>query len=67
MSTARNPVRPGTKASEEEMVAVLREHLDDADAKKLARRIETSDEDAKDAIDFPTLQRRILQQSKPKP
>jgi hypothetical protein len=61
MSTARNPVHP-VKPTKEEAAQVLREHMDDAAAETLARRIQTSDEDAKHAIDFPTLKRRILQQ-----
>jgi hypothetical protein len=50
-----------SKESDEDAVAVLRLYMSDEDAAALARRIDTADEDAKHAIDFPTLKQRILQ------
>jgi len=61
MSAARNPV-PTVKPTTETVVKKLREHLDDAKAEMLARRIETADEDARHAVDWQDVKRRALLQ-----
>jgi hypothetical protein len=51
--------QPVTRA---EAVEILREHLDEEEAEVLAQRIETADEDAKDAADWQGVKRHALLQ-----
>ena len=68
MSTARKPILPATKRNDDEIAAVLREHLDDAEADMMARRYRNAEQHAKTAVDWPTAKRRILNnKATPKP
>lgn len=60
MSTARNQISPRTKRGDDEIVSVLREHLDNPEAEVMARRYRTADQDAKTAVGWPTAKRLIL-------